>query len=31
MLGPDQPIHLNLIELPQAKQALEGVIMELQV
>jgi hypothetical protein len=30
MLGPDQPIHLHLIELPQAKQALEGVVMELQ-
>ena len=30
MLGPDQPVHLHLIELPQAKQALEGVVMELQ-
>ncbi len=30
MLGPDQPIHLHLIELPQAKAALDGVVMELQ-
>lgn len=30
MLGPDQPIQLHLIELPQAKAALEGVVMELR-
>jgi len=30
MLGPDQPIQLNLVELPAAKKALEGVVMELK-
>jgi malate dehydrogenase len=30
MLGPDQPVILQLLELPQAMTALEGVIMELQ-
>lgn len=29
MLGPDQPVHLQLIEIPPAMKALEGVIMEL--
>ena len=30
MLGTDQPIHLNLLDIPQAQQQLQGVIMELQ-
>ena len=30
MLGANTPIHLRLIELPQALPALEGVVMELQ-
>jgi malate dehydrogenase len=30
MLGPYQPVHLCLLELPQAMQALQGVIMELK-
>src|SRR5438132_10484647 len=30
MLGPDQPVELHLIEIPQALTALEGVVMELQ-
>jgi malate dehydrogenase len=30
MLGPDQPVELRLIEIPQALTALEGVVMELQ-
>jgi len=30
MLGPDQPVILNLIELPGAMNALKGVVMELQ-
>lgn len=30
MLGADQPIILNLLEVPQAMQALEGLIMELE-
>lgn len=30
MLGPDQPIDLHLIEIPQALTALQGVVMELQ-
>lgn len=30
MLGPDQPIHLSLLEIPQAVGALEGVVMELE-
>jgi malate dehydrogenase len=29
MLGPDQPIDLRLLEIPQAMGALEGVAMEL--
>ncbi|MDA0347472.1 MAG: malate dehydrogenase [Verrucomicrobia bacterium] len=29
MFGPDQPVQLNLVEIPQAESALEGVIMEL--
>ncbi|HEY2342204.1 MAG TPA: malate dehydrogenase [Chthoniobacteraceae bacterium] len=29
MFGPDQPVELRLIEVPQALGALEGVIMEL--
>ena len=29
MFGPKQKVALNLIELPQAMQALEGVVMEL--
>lgn len=30
MLGMDQPVHLQLIEIPQAQKTLEGVVMELQ-
>jgi malate dehydrogenase len=30
MFGPDQPVELRLIEIPQALTALEGVVMELQ-
>jgi len=30
MLGKDQPVHLNLIDLPQQQNALTGVAMELQ-
>jgi len=30
MLGKDQPVILNLIEIPQAQNALSGVAMELQ-
>jgi malate dehydrogenase len=30
MLGADQPVILNLIELPQAQNALKGVVMELE-
>src|SRR3977135_1780268 len=30
MLGPDQPVELRLIEIPQALTALEGVVMELE-
>jgi malate dehydrogenase len=30
MFGPDQPVHLSLIEVPAALGALEGVVMELQ-
>ncbi|HEY3600443.1 MAG TPA: malate dehydrogenase, partial [Chthoniobacterales bacterium] len=30
MFGPDQPVHLSLIEIPPALGALEGVVMELQ-
>ena len=29
MFGPDQPIELRLIEIPQVLKALEGVVMEL--
>jgi malate dehydrogenase len=29
MLGPDQPVILNLIDLPQFEKGLEGVRMEL--
>jgi malate dehydrogenase len=29
MLGPDQPINLNLLEIPQALGAVGGVVMEL--
>src|SRR3989442_2105550 len=29
LLGPDQPIELRLLEIPQAMPALEGVAMEL--
>jgi malate dehydrogenase len=29
MLGPDQPIDLRLLEIPQAMKALEGAVMEL--
>jgi malate dehydrogenase len=30
MFGPDQPIELHLIEIPEAIKALEGVVMELE-
>ncbi|WP_456514061.1 malate dehydrogenase [Agrococcus sp. UYP33] len=30
MLGPDQPVRLRILEVPQAMAALEGVVMELQ-
>ena len=30
MFGPDQPVELKLIEIPQALGALEGVVMELE-
>ncbi len=29
MLGPDQPVHLQLIDIPPAMKAVEGVMMEL--
>ncbi|MBF0284010.1 MAG: malate dehydrogenase [Magnetococcales bacterium] len=29
VFGPDRPVHLSLLELPQAMGALEGVMMEL--
>ncbi|MCB1034642.1 MAG: malate dehydrogenase, partial [Acidobacteria bacterium] len=29
MLGPDQPVILQLIEIPPAMDALKGVVMEL--
>ena len=29
MLGPDQPINLNLLEIPAASAAVQGVVMEL--
>ena len=31
MLGPQQPVELSLLEIPQAMKALEGVAMELQI
>ena len=30
MFGPEQPVELHLIEIPQALGALDGVVMELQ-
>jgi malate dehydrogenase len=30
MFGPDQPIEMELIEIPEAQKALEGVVMELE-
>jgi malate dehydrogenase len=30
LLGPDQPIVLRLLEIPQAMNALQGVVMELE-
>lgn len=30
MFGPDQPVELHLIEIPQALDPLQGVVMELQ-
>ncbi len=30
MFGPEQPVHLSLIEIPPALGALDGVVMELQ-
>ncbi|WP_293698701.1 malate dehydrogenase [uncultured Agrococcus sp.] len=30
MLGPDQPVELRILEVPQAMERLEGVVMELQ-
>lgn len=30
MFGPEQPVSLHLIEIPQALEALNGVVMELQ-
>jgi malate dehydrogenase len=30
MLGPDQPVHLQMLEIPDAVGALEGVAMELE-
>lgn len=30
MFGPNQPVSLRLIEVPQAEQALSGVVMELE-
>jgi malate dehydrogenase len=30
MLGPDQPLVLNLLEIPEALGAMKGVVMELQ-
>jgi malate dehydrogenase len=30
MLGPDQPVNLNLLEIPAAAAAVQGVVMELQ-
>jgi malate dehydrogenase len=30
LFGPDQPIDLRLVDIPEALPALQGVIMELQ-
>lgn len=30
MFGPNQPVHLHLVEVPQAENALKGVVMELE-
>jgi malate dehydrogenase len=30
LLGPDQPVILNLLDLPQAQATLQGVVMELE-
>jgi malate dehydrogenase len=30
MFGPEQPVILQLLEIPQAEKALEGVVMELE-
>lgn len=30
MLGIDQPIYINCLELPMAMEALKGVVMELR-
>ena len=30
MFGPDQPVALNLLEIPPAMDALKGVVMELE-
>jgi len=30
MLGADQPVILHMLEIPQAKQALDGIVMELE-
>lgn len=30
LFGPDQPVALHLIEIPQALEALQGVVMELE-
>jgi malate dehydrogenase len=30
LLGPDTPVHLNLLEIPQAVKAAEGTAMELE-
>src|SRR3954452_5157821 len=29
LLGPDRPVHLNLLEIPQAIKAAEGTALEL--
>jgi malate dehydrogenase len=30
MFGPNQPVILHLLEIPQAEKALQGVVMELE-
>lgn len=30
MLGPDQPVALHLLEVPEAQESLKGVVMELE-